>query len=77
MNQIVLKEEYLDKIKTDEGLKKKVADVLGVSIKSMPRILYGNDKKLTQAIVLKVLREHCGVKQDKNLLVEIQISAVA
>lgn len=77
MNQIVLREEILDKIKSDEVLKQTIADALNISIKSMPRLLYGNDRKLTQAVVLKVLRGYLRVKQDKDLLAEIQISAVA
>lgn len=77
MNRIVLKEEILEKINNDKELKEKVAGALGISVHSLYRLLYANDPKLTQAAVLKVLREDLGVEQDKDLLAEIQISAVA
>lgn len=77
MNRIVLKSEIVDKIKNDSKLLKKVAAALGISDKSMPRLLYGNDRKLTTAGVLKVLREYLGISNDKELLSEIQMKAVA
>lgn len=77
MTTIVLKEEILEKIKSDKILRAKVAEALGYHITSMPKLLYGNDKKLTQAVVLKVLREYLGVRNDRKLLSEIQISVVA
>jgi hypothetical protein len=77
MTTIVLKDEILEKIKSDEVLRGIVADALGISISSMPRLLYGNDMKLTTAAVLKVLRDYLGVKQDKSLLSEIQISVIS
>lgn len=77
MTTIVLKEEILEKIKTDKVLRQKVADALGISFDSMPRLLYGNDRKLTQASALKVLREYLGVRNDRKLLSEIQISVIA
>lgn len=77
MNRIVLKAEIVDKIKSDPKLLKKVADSLGISERSMPRLLYGNDRKLTTAGALKVLREYLGFTEDKPLLSEIQIKAVA
>lgn len=77
MNRIVLKAEIVDKIKSDPELLKKVADTLGVSEKSLPRLLYGNDLKLTSAGVLKVLRESLGLTKDSSLLSELQIKEVA
>lgn len=77
MNQIVLNEEILDKIKSDPTLKEKVATALGISVNSMPRLLYGNDPKLTQAAPLKVLKEYLKIKNDKQLFAQRQISAVA
>lgn len=74
MNRIVLKEEVLDRMKSDEELRKLVAGALNISVNSLPRLLYGNDPKLTQAAPLKVLREYLGLEQDKDLLEEIQIS---
>lgn len=66
-----LKEGIVDKIKTDPILYGKVAEALGVSPTSLPRILYANDEKLTQVKVLRVLREHLDA-QDSELLPEMQ-----
>lgn len=77
MNRIVLKQEIVEKIKSDPKLLKKIADALGISERSMPRLLYGNDRKLTTAGVLKVLREHFGLDNDKELLSELLMRAVA
>lgn len=77
MNRIVLKQEIVEKIKCNPKLLKKVADALGISERSMPRLLYGNDRKLTTAGVLKVLRQNLGVTQDNELLSELQIKEVA
>lgn len=77
MNRIVLKNEIVEKIKSDPVLLKKVADSLGISDKSMPRLLYGNDQKLTTAGVLRILREYLGITKDNQLLSELQIKAVA
>lgn len=72
MGQIVLKQEIVDKIKTDAELFGKVATVLDISPLSLPRLLYANDIKLTQAGVLRILCEHLGEIQDSNLLTEMQ-----
>lgn len=77
MNRIVLNTDTLDKIRKDEVLSDKIAVALGISPHSMYRLIYANDPKLTQANVLKILRETLGVKQDKHLLAEIQMTPVA
>lgn len=71
MEQLVLKQEVVDAIKKDTGLYAAVASLLGVSSYSMPRILIANDARLTQASVLKVLRDHLKIKKDADLLTEM------
>lgn len=75
--KIVLNQETLDRINTDRKLKSLVADALDMSVNSLYRLVYANDPKLTQAKVMMVLREYLKVKKDTDLLVEIQITAVA
>ncbi len=77
MNQIVLKGDILDKIKAHEELAKQIASYLGITVRSLERLIYGNDAKLTQAGVLKILRDFLGIAQDKQLLAEIEIREVA
>jgi hypothetical protein len=76
MKKIVLKSEIVDKIKSDASLNKKIAESLGISERSMPRLLYGNDPKLTQACVLRVLKSHLKINKDNQLLAEIQMVSV-
>ena len=76
MERIVLKSEIVDKIKQDAVLTKKIADSLNISEKSMPRLLYGNDPKLTQACVLRILKSHLKISKDNQLLAEIQMVSV-
>jgi hypothetical protein len=76
MKKIVLKSEIVDKIKSDANLNKKIADSLGISERSMPRLLYGNDPKLTQACVLRILKSHLKINKDNQLLAEIQMISV-
>lgn len=76
MERIVLKSEILDKIKADPALNKKIADSLEISEKSMPRLLYGNDPKLTQACVLRILKSHLKINKENQLLAEIQMVSV-
>lgn len=72
MAQLVLKNEIVDKIQNDGVLFGKVAMAVDIKPVSLPRLLYNNDVKLTQASVLMVLREHLGVEQDTDLLEEMQ-----
>ena len=76
MKKIVLKSEIVDKIKSDAALNKKIADSLGISERSMPRLLYGNDPKLTQACVLRILKSYLKINKDNQLLAEIQMVSV-
>jgi hypothetical protein len=76
MKKIVLKSEIVDKIKSDAILNKKIAESLGISERSMARLLYGNDPKLTQACVLRILKSHLKINKDNQLLAEIQMVSV-
>jgi hypothetical protein len=71
MERLILKQGIVDAIKFDPILYGKVAVVLGVSISSMPRILKANQPDLAQASILRLLRDHLGVKHDKDLLEEV------
>lgn len=68
METIGLKEEILKQIKGDGMLYGKVATVLGLKPSSLRKILAENDPKLTQASVLRILREHLGIVEDSELL---------
>lgn len=72
MERSVLKGDIIQSIKDDAILYGKVAEVLDISPMSLPRLLYSNDVKLTQADVLKTIREHQGLEQDTDLLTEKQ-----
>lgn len=63
-----LKQEVLDAIKKDPTLYGMVSKALGVAPSSLPRIIYNRDKKLTQAGVLMVLREHLNLNTSEELL---------
>lgn len=76
MNRIVLKQEIVDAIKADQELSKKIADSLGISERSLPRLLYGNDPKLTQVCVIRILKSHLKINKDNQLLAEIQMVSV-
>lgn len=69
----VLRQEILDKIKTDPMLYGKVAAELKLSPTSMPRLIYDNSPKFTQSGVLKIIREHLKVKKDSDLLQELEL----
>jgi len=45
---------------------------LGVTASSMYRILRDNDKRLTQAGILAIIRDHQNLPQDTELLEEMQ-----
>lgn len=67
MEPMILKQEIMEKIKSDPLLYGKVAYVLGVSPLSMPRILGSNSPKLVRISVLKLLKQHLKIEQDKDL----------
>ena len=70
--EIVLRPEIMDKIKSDPELFSKMANELGVRPITLPQILAANKPRLTQASVLRILREHLGITQDNDLLTETQ-----
>jgi hypothetical protein len=72
----VLKQEILDNIKRDPILFGRVAEALGVAPTTLPRIIYDNDRKLTQIGVLKVLGKHLK-KSQNDLLEEIRETNLA
>jgi DNA invertase Pin-like site-specific DNA recombinase len=71
MEQIGLKQNIIDTILNDIILHAKIALVLGVSNQTVYRALKDNHPKLTQAGVLKVIREHLNIKKDSELITEI------
>lgn len=75
MKTLVLKQDIVDKIKTDPILYGKVASALGLSPTSLVRLLYAQSEKLTQANVVLVLREYLNIKKDSELFVGIAAAA--
>jgi hypothetical protein len=75
MTDIVLKQDWTDKIKNDPMLFGKVADTLKISPLTLPRLLQANDVRLTQANVLEVLRAHFDLPQSTILTVKMQVYA--
>ncbi len=73
MEQLILKQEIVEAIKKDTILYGKVAFILGVSIRSMQRILDANRPELTQAAILKLLKSHLGKTKDSDLLEPVQV----
>lgn len=72
-DKTVLRQDILDKIKADPIVYGEVCSVLGVAPASLPRLLYNNDQRLTQAGVLKVLRDRFHL-QDNDLLTGLQVA---
>jgi hypothetical protein len=68
MEKIVLKKEIIKDIKEDGALFGKIADTLKMSPISLPRLLYSNDEKLTQASVLRTIKDHLGYENESDLL---------
>lgn len=68
MEQLVLKQEILDSMKKDPMLSGKVGHILGISTMTLPKMIMLNDRRLTQASVLKIIREHLGFTTDNELL---------
>lgn len=66
----VLRQEIVEKIFNDAILFGKVADTLDVKPVTLPRLLYGNHKKLTHWRVLVVIKEHLNIKQDNKILTD-------
>lgn len=68
MDEIVLKPEIVDKIKSINMLACGVADALGISVYSLPRLWKDNDPRLTQANVLKVISDFLKIEDTEALL---------
>ena len=68
MERLILKQSVITTIRKDAMLYGKIASALNVSPMSIPRILAANSLRLTEASVLKALRDHLGVTEDSNLL---------
>ena len=71
MERLILKKEVVDAIKKDGLLYGSVAAALDRTPSSLRKILADNDEKLTQASVLRILRNHLGIESDSELLTEI------
>ena len=71
VENIGLSEKALTAIKDNTELFGKVAQVLGIAPVSLPRLIYSNHTKLTQAAVLKILRDSLNC-EDSELLTEMQ-----
>jgi len=74
MENFVIKQEYLNQIKSDVDLYAGVSKALNISPSSLPAFIYRNDARLTQAGVLQVIGRHLGI-QDLNKLLEKQVAA--
>ena len=72
MGEIVLKEDIIKAIRSDASLFAKVATHLGYKPTYLTDLLRNNSPKLTQAGVLKILRERLNIAQDSELLEEMQ-----
>lgn len=70
MSDLILKKEVVDKIKKDPELFGKVMKCLDKTPSYGLQMLNNNDLKLTQASVLRILRQHLEVELDSALLTE-------
>lgn len=68
MDRLILKQEIVDTIKSDQLLYGKVAYILNIGAPSLRAVLKAKHEKLTQAAVLRIIREHLGIKKDSELL---------
>lgn len=68
MERLVLRQDINEIIRKDAMLYGKVATALNIVPMSMSRILTANSLRLTEASVLKVIREHLNIKEDSELL---------
>jgi hypothetical protein len=71
MERIGLKQDVIASIKSNSLLYGKVGNELKMAPTTLIKLLYDNDKRLTQAGVLKILGKHLGKKQNE-LLEEIR-----
>lgn len=75
MDRLILRQAIVDRIKIDPLLYGKVAYILDFKPGSLRKILADNDAMLTQASVLRILKDHLGKTEDSDLLEEIQMTA--
>jgi len=72
MEKLILKTEVIDKIRKDPILYGKIALALGITPMSLPRILASKSIRLTEALVLQVLRDYLNVSKDSELLMSAE-----
>jgi hypothetical protein len=76
MEEIVLKDWVLKRIKEDVFLTAKIADKLHItSLRYFGDVLKNNDPRLTQASVLRILKEHLNTSDERQFLTEPQTAA--
>lgn len=68
MERFILKQEIVDKIKSDQILYGQMAYLIGVTILSMRVVLNENSPKLTQASALNHLKKYLGLDSESELL---------
>jgi len=72
MDKLILKPAVIDKIRKDPILYGKIASVLGITPMSLPRVLASKSIRLTEALVLQVLRDYLKVSKDNELLMSAE-----
>lgn len=72
MADLVLKDEILEKLRKDPELFGKVATCLDTTVGYCLQLINRKDLKLTQASVLRIIREHTGITEDSELLTELE-----
>lgn len=68
--ELILRKEILEKLKKNPELFGKVMLCLDTTVTYGIQLIYNNDPKLTQASVLRILREYLHIKNDSELLEE-------
>lgn len=65
MEQIKLKKEVLDFVKSNPTVYGKVSEELGIAPSTLPRLIYAHDARLTQLGILRILGEHlkCSIEE--------------
>lgn len=77
MAKLVLKEQIVDQIKSDQVLFGKVAAAMGLTVRTMFDLLpkANAPERLATATVLQVLRDHLKITQDSELLEDVTATA--
>lgn len=70
MANLVLKTKILERVKGDPKLFAKVAVAMSLGVRGTYALLAKNSSRLTQASVLKVIREELNIEKDSDLLEE-------